>query len=460
MVRDLMIDIKERDFVFSDKSNSSIPVFDVVWGNLFEADETIDALICNIIIPEAYWSVIKYTDNEFTCKFVSKYVPNENTFRIRLVSIKKGVYGLFSNMRGQFGLPVSSYALSKNVSSPLTACMLPFIDIDGEFIVRMVKNSHLEELDKAYVYSSKESDIFVDYSDNQAAQILSLCAPGNHYRYPILGIGITNYLNSVVTHTDLPEVIEAQFLADKKPIQEASFDSETGDLTTNFSPENEEADKNLESVENLNSNFFRLFTDEYIRKNTVLNELTDLDFINMLGDYTNFIDILFFRDSNTTTLRIADKVENGRFDAYGNIIEDNEYLIVTSTLEANTIIMFDDENEDDIKDAPVFIINDTDETRLYISLIEQPYWITEECHKCFILLKRSVVRYMIRKTQFTNGNGLYIVPQTSNNVKNMLGFVQDVHTGRLLGIVSNSTNISDITLEEITQHIYATKVND
>ena len=183
MVRDLMIDIKERDFVFSDKSNSSIPVFDVVWGNLFEADETIDALICNIIIPEAYWSVIKYTDNEFTCKFVSKYVPNENTFRIRLVSIKKGVYGLFSNIRGQFGLPVSSYALSKNVSSPLTACMLPFIDIDGEFIVRMVKNSHLEELDKAYVYSSKESDIFVDYSDNQAAQILSLCAPGNHYRY-------------------------------------------------------------------------------------------------------------------------------------------------------------------------------------------------------------------------------------------------------------------------------------
>ena len=67
---------------------------------------------------------------------------------------------------------------------------------------------------------------------------------------------------------------------------------------------------------------------------------------------------------------------------------------------------------------------------------------------------------MIRKTQFTNGKGLYIVPQTSNNVKNMLGFVQDVHTGRLLGIVSNSTNISDITLEEITQHIYATKVND
>lgn len=455
-----MIDMKERDFVFSDKSNSSIPVFDVVWGNLFDADETIDVLICNIIVPEAYWSVIKYTDNELICRFKTKYIPNENTFRIRVVSIKNGIYGLFNDIRGQFGLPVSSYALSKNVSSPLPACMLPFIDIDGEFTVRMVKNSHLEELDKAYVYSAKESDIFVDYSDNQSAQMLSLCAPGNSYRYPTLGIGITSYLNCVVEHTDLSDIMEKQFLSDSKPIQEASFDSETGDLTLNFSPENEIADSDLENVENLNSAFFKLFTDEYIRKNTVLNELTDLDFISMLSDYTNFIDILFFKDSNTTSFKIADKVENGKFDAYGNVVEDNDYLIVTSTLEANTIIMFDDEKEDEVKDAPIFIINDTDETRLYTSLIEQPYWITEECHKCFILLKRAVVRYMIKKTQFANGKGLYVVPQTSSNVKNMLGFVQDVHTGRLLGIVSNSTNISDITLEEITQYIYATKVND
>ena len=455
-----MIDMKERDFVFSDKSNSSIPVFDVVWGNLFDADETIDVLICNIIVPEAYWSVIKYTDNELICRFKTKYIPNENTFRIRVVSIKNGIYGLFNDIRGQFGLPVSSYALSKNVSSPLPACMLPFIDIDGEFTVRMVKSSHLEELDKAYVYSAKESDIFVDYSDNQSAQMLSLCAPGNSYRYPTLGIGITSYLNCVVEHTDLSDIMEKQFLSDSKPIQEASFDSETGDLTLDFSPENEIADSDLENVENLNSAFFKLFTDEYIRKNTVLNELTDLDFISMLSDYTNFIDILFFKDSNTTSFKIADKVENGKFDAYGNVVEDNDYLIVTSTLEANTIIMFDDEKEDEVKDAPIFIINDTDETRLYTSLIEQPYWITEECHKCFILLKRAVVRYMIKKTQFANGKGLYAVPQTSSNVKNMLGFVQDVHTGRLLGIVSNSTNISDITLEEITQYIYATKVND
>lgn len=120
--------------------------------------------------------------------------------------------------------------------------------------------------------------------------------------------------------------------------------------------------------------------------------------------------------------------------------------------------MFDDEKEDEIKDAPLFIINDNDETRLYTALVEQPYWITETCHKCFILKRRSTIKYMIKQEQFRIGKGLYIVPQTSANIKNMLGLIQDVNTGRLLGIVSNSTNISDITLDEITQHIYATQI--
>lgn len=67
---------------------------------------------------------------------------------------------------------------------------------------------------------------------------------------------------------------------------------------------------------------------------------------------------------------------------------------------------------------------------------------------------------MIGQEQFRAGKGLHIVPQLSENIKNMVGLVQDVHTGRLLGIVSDSTNINDITLDEITQHIYATQITD
>ena len=455
-----MIDMKERDLLFEDKSNSSTPVFDVIWGNVLEADDTTDVLICNIIIPEMYWSMIKYENRQLTVRFKSPYMPNTGNFRIRLLRFQNSKYSLFWNIRGEFGLPASSFVLSKNISAPISACMLPFIDMDGDFTVKLVQNAQMEELDKAYIYSSKETDINVGYSDNQAAQLLSICNPGNSYRYPTSGVGITRYVNTVISHTDFAERLESQFESDDKRIVEANFDNTNCNLDVLFIHESEKKDTGLIPISELAVDFFGLFDDDYVRRNIVLNEVGELDFINLLKEYTNFLEIIFFPDHSTAKTRIADNVVPGRFDEYGNVIDSNEYFIVKATLDANTIIMFDNPEDDRIKDSPVFTINDIDESSLYTSLIGQPYWITETCHKCFILLKRSVARYMIKQDAFRNEKGLYTIPQTSSNVKNMIAMAQDIHTGRLLGIVSNNTNISDITLDEITQHIYAIKEND
>lgn len=455
MVRDIMLDIKERDILFEDKSNSNLPVFHTIWGNIFDEDEAVEVLICNIIIPENYWRSIEYQNDEFICQFVSAYVPDTRNFRVRLVAIKDGHYSLFAAIRGDFGIPVNSYAISKNIAAPISACMLPYIDIDGEFIVKMVRNPNSEILDRAYIYSSKITDLNINFSDDQASQLLTLCAPGKSYRYPTTGVGITKYLNAVISHSDLQSVLETQFDADNKPILSADFDSSSCNLDVLCNPEKAVEDKNLESVDNLNFGFFDAFTDDYIRRNIVLNELTDTDFISLLNRYGNVLDIILFEEASTTTKRIADSVINGKFDVEGNIEESDEYYIVSATLDGGTIIMFKDEAEDSFNDSPVFIINDYDETRLYTSLIEQPYWINEVCHKCAVLNKRSTIRYMISKEQFRNGKGLFIVDQTSNNIKNMLALVQDSTTGRLLGVVSNSTNISDVVLDELTQHIYA-----
>lgn len=459
MVRDIILDMNERDLLMEDKSNTTIPKFDSVWGNIFDEDEEIDVLICNIIIPEAYWSMIGYEDGEMTCIFKASYMPDTRNFRIRILGLRNGKYYVFSRIRGEFGLPVNSYVLSKNISAPISACMLPFIDIDGEFIVKLVQNSKNEVLDKAYIYSAKSTDISINYSDDQASQLLSLCAPGKYYRYPTTGVGITKYLNCVIDHSDLFKVLEEQFDADYKPIQQADFDNETCKLDVLCSPESETEDVGLDSIDALNTTFFSLFTDEYVRKNIVLNELSDSDFIELMNGYPNVLNLLLFTDYTTSVTRIANLVEPGKFNGVGDIVASNDYYIVSATLEANSIIMFDDEKEDEVKDAPIFIVNDNDESRLYTALVEQPYWITETCHKCFILKRRAVVKYMIRQDRFRNGKGLFVVPQTSANIKNLLGLVQDINTGRLLGIVSNSTNIKDMTLDEITQHIYATQNN-
>lgn len=455
-----MLDMKERDLSLVDKSSVSEPVFDSVWGNFFEEDEANDILLCNIIIPEAYWSMINYDNGEFSCRFKASYMPDARNFRIRLVALRAGVYSLFGNIRGEMGIQVSSYALSKNIAAPISASMLPFIDIDGNYLIKFAKSAVNEVLDKAYIYSAKKTDIMVDFSDDQASQLLSLCGPGKSYRYPTTGVGITKYLNAVIAHSDLLEVLEEQFMLDNKPIEEADFDNLTGGLQVVSRPEMETTDTGLENISNLNREFFTRFTDDFVRRNTVLNEVGDNDFISSLNNYNRFLAILLFKDSSTTATRINDRIQEGRFDGEGKIIPDSDYFIVSATLEPNTVIMFDDELEDSVSDAPVFIVNDNDETRLYTSLVEQVYWVSERCHKCFVLKKRSVVSYMIRKSQFQNDKGLYIIPQTSDNIKNMLGLVQDDITGRLLGVVSSSTNISDMTLDEVTQYIYATHLTD
>lgn len=454
-----MLDMSERDLLLSDKSSPTEPVFDSVWGSLFDEDARNDVLICNIIIPEAYWKMAKYTDNEVCFRFTASYKPVAATFRIRPVALKNGNYNLFSGIRGDFGIPVSSYALSRNIAAPINASMLPYVDIDGEFTVKLVKSELNELLDKAYIYSSKATDITIGYSDDQASQLLSICNPGNSYRYPTTGVGITKYLNSVVAHSDLEDVLEKQFNSDSKPIKEADFDNETCRLDVIATPEQEQSDTGLDSIENMAVDFFSLFDDEYVRRNIVLNELSDVDFLSLLNDYPYILELFIFIDDTTTSTRITSNVEAGAFDADGNIIQSEDYYIVTATVDSNSIVMFDDESEDEVKDAPIFIINDDDQSRIYTALIEQPYWITAQCHKCMVLKERSTIKYMIRQDKFLAGNGLYIIPQTSSNLKNIAGLVQDENTGRLLGVISNNTNISDMTLDEITQHIYATQVN-
>lgn len=454
-----MVDLTERDLLLADSTNySSEPIFSVLWGNIFDEDEAFGDLICNILIPEGYWSMIKYVDNEFICYFNSPYVPNTRNFRVRLVGFKDGQYSLFRSIRGDFGLPAFSYVNGRNIAAPISASYLPMVDINGYYKTRFIQNSLTEELDKVYIYSAQATDLSIGFSDNQASQLLTLCAPGKSYRYPTTGVGIVRYLNQVIEHTDLQETLQSQFEADKKSIKSAQFDTDTGKLSVIATPEQEIKETPL-SIDLLDVDFFTQFTDEFVRRNVVLDELSDIEFIKLLNSYPNTLNLLLFIDESTVIKRLTDSVIPGRFDSMGNIIESDEFYIVSATIDGGSIIMFDDEDEDNIDDSPIFIVNDTDETRLYTSLVAQPYWIADNCHKCFILNHRATIKYMIRQSQYQSGKGLFIVPQTSSNIKNMLGIVQDSNTGRLLGLVSNATNISDITLDEITRHIYATHIN-
>lgn len=463
MVRDILIDIDGRDLLFRDVRDENEASFDVLWGSVFDWDTQTDTEICNILIPRAYWESVKVVGGEVKVCFTSVYKAVEKPFRVRLLSKDRDgsleVYG--GGYRGMAGQPAYCYFCGSEVAEELEVCQLPCIDIDGEFLVKIVLSDIDEGLDRAYIYSSKTTDIEIGYSDDQAGRLLAICAPGKSYRYPTTGVGITSYLNSVVEHSDLAESMERQFAADGKIIQNASFDSTSGSFSMRFNGEKAREDEGLTDKSLLDIGLLTRYDDEYVKRNIVITEEDDLDYISRLDGYTDFVDIVFFKDESCVTELLCDHVTEGkRFNASGMPIKDPAYNIVSATVEAGTIIMFDDEDENAMDNMPVFIINGREEERLYTHLVGQPMYISERCYKCAVIEKRSTLQYVIRKDRFTAGKGVYAVPQISQNIKRLLSVAVDAATGRIVGIVSKNTSISDVSLSEVTYSIYASREND
>ena len=368
MVRDILIDIAEKDLLLSNKRDETEPCFDVLWGHIFNSDKTTDYLICNILIPKAYWDIVKYDENlTFVCHFLSPYKPESKPFRLRLIKADKvggeDVFERFDDavMRGKFGLAVNSYAFNRNIAEPIHASQLPYIDMEGEYLAKFVKNRQEEGLDRAYVYSSKVTDFHIGLSDDQSGQLLGLCAPGKSYRYPTTGVGITSYLNGVIAHSDLADKLIEQFDGDQKTIQNASFDATTGILNMQFNPESETEDTGLIDVDALDHSLLTDYTDEFVKRNTVITEMGDLDYISLLSEYHDFLDIVLFQDENTQVSLIADDViYNKCFNENGLPVNNASYCIVSATVDENTIIMFDYQFDSYMENMPAFILNNID----------------------------------------------------------------------------------------------------
>lgn len=245
MVKDILLDIKEQDVLLADTASNNEPCFDVRWsGN-----------VCNIIIPAIYTNYVFYDANgEFTCKVKISYKPLASafSFAIQLVNGTSPVSG------GN----AASYIYGSLEKTLLKASQLPIINTDGTYRLLFKRSS-----ESVLVYSGEESDFAIGPSDNQNAQLITLCGPGKNYRYPTTGIDITKYLNSVVAQTDLQEQIQNQFNADNKTIYSAEFDSQTGDLETFFSAEKEQDDdtSTLTPIAELDTSVIDNMTDDEIR---------------------------------------------------------------------------------------------------------------------------------------------------------------------------------------------------
>lgn len=220
MARDILMDIGKGDLLINDRSNQNEPCFVGEWstsGNL------------KVCIPTSFF---KKNNLDFKHPGAFSFRVNIPFYNGENATFFFFVY-VFDEENPNYTLLVYSEFLRAYIFDGKLGSIkhghFPLIDIDHEFRI-----CHTED-NKMIIYSAKETDFTIGNSDNQVAQLLSLCAPGKYYRYPTTGIDITKYINTAVVNTDLAKTVTEQFDADGMSVQEMSFDSVTGDMKVLFS---------------------------------------------------------------------------------------------------------------------------------------------------------------------------------------------------------------------------------
>ena len=464
MTRDILVDIKENDIILSGSQDKSTVFYKVIWGNILPTDDE-SCLYANVIIPIKYLNTIKYDQETllYTCFIKIPYYPSSQNFRIRLVTESGGEYQLIDNQNTPVpnNIPAFTYAFNRLLPKKINASQLPFINIDGEFLIS-IKKTQNDNFNRAYIYSADETDFEIGFSDDQAAQLLAICAAGKYYRYPMAGVGVTDYINSVVSHTNLGSKLTDQFQRNTIPVQSASFDADTGNLNAVFSNEPDpDPDLNLTPKDKLDISILRIADDDFIRRTqTVVSEVEDSEYLDTVMQYDMLFNLFFFNDTTSTLTRLAETMRNGVIKPDGSIVDGgDDELIISARIRFESVIAFDlpDYNYDK---HPSFILTHPDTGELlYKSLVGESYGIRDNCKKCGVSMVDAIISYGIRRSDYQKGAGLFLVVKTEENWKNLLSVVTDNTTGRLLGIVTSSSNISDAVLDVTNNNLLIMKQN-
>lgn len=247
-VRDILVNVNSGDLIFSTGDMSSHIFFDIIWGKLFSNDSS-SKLYANVIVPVRKLNKLVADDqNRYLLYAKAAYYPYNTPFVVRLVSENNGTYTKIQQSSCAF--PVESNAcFPDGDKTRINASELPYINIDGDYLFKLEFGSG--NVNTAYVYTANSTDLLVGGSDLQSSQLLSICEPGKYYRYPITGIGATNYIGSVVSHTELGDKVMEQFKNNGMSVQDADFNSRTGELQVIFFNEDVEEETGLKNVSDL-----------------------------------------------------------------------------------------------------------------------------------------------------------------------------------------------------------------
>lgn len=467
MVRDILIDIDSSDVRFNKNLDKNSLIFDTVWGDLFDTDRDDNIVYLNIIVPTNYIQYLIYnTNNIFQCNIKASYYPIATNFYIRFVVCINEIYSKIPNMQ----LPELSQAKAYNYGNSSLVDLVPtqlmFINTEGYYTV-LFRKEVTYNIPNAEIYSMAEEDLIYDKSDDQSAKLLAICGPGKSYRYPTTGVAITDYINGVVENSDLSQTLIDEFEKNMTSIQDAEFDSNTGNLSVSQSQEQEEELEVTLSKDELDMGLIGTTDDEYLRylaTNTISEDVDYPTFLNDIAERNDIFRIYGLENAKLIVLNDSSKQNTGYSfvkDGYGGYyseIAKSGYYVVTANLKKNDIVRF--KLTDDV---PVVFITKTNNISEQESFDTK--WVNlfnrEEYGSCGIIKDECYIHYCIKANKFkTEECGVFKLNINDNGLQDLLVIVQDIHTSRLLGYVTSNSNITNVQMHKITGQIFLTKVTD
>ena len=463
MKQDIHINVDSKDVVLKRNVPTNTVIYETVWGKLFDTD-TDDLLYANVIVPWKYEGTVKISqDGNYTCHAHIPYCPNECDFMIRIVIDKGGVYEL-ANPAQLLIAPCISNLENFSLFEPIYACKLPLISIEGYFTIMFRKESAYYDT-VARIYSFGITDLNVCLALPQESHLLSICDYGKLYRYPLTGVGITRYINSIVAHTNLAEKTQNEFMADNIPVYSASFNAITGKLSVQASEGTlYREEPKLTDIASLDMSVFDKMTDDLLQYyNTLLptSGYNWASFLNIIQ--TALLYNLFYCPKSTMEIEYStpDYVyDNYGFNNDGSFAEKPPFGVVEQILgfkvPAETLVALESSSRQ-------FLVKKTDEGNaapLYWSASDANYPEGEYAGKYCVYTKEECVIYIQKTTDTsssptptTSGGLLAVLDINEGVLDDMVIITQNNTTGKLMTYLTSKTNILSVTVNTQNQLI-------
>lgn len=464
MVKDILLNIDASDVRFTDKSDSAAVYYETIWGNVFDTD-TANILYLNIVVPQAQSKLLTFDGNgDFSCNIQTAYHPEDRDFYVRFVILQNGEYKQFSSSSLPSSARAKSYFDDFYNLQAISACQLLNIDENGYYEVVI----HNSDTLSAEIYSSENSDLLYGESDDQSAKLLSLCAPGKNYRFPITGVGITDYINTVIDHTNLSERMISEFKSNSTPVISASFDNTSGNLKVEQSSE-EEQDLDFEDLTDSDYEIIQAADDAFIRKYTLSTADTDITASDIILELASLVDVYAIyelEDVEKTVLQdtklpgyalVFDTNTNGECGFTG--LKNSNFVAVSAELNPGDLIYLNNRKQLSYTDGSTekqatvpFVFTSPDKTFNGSATNDDSYYkkvaVTSNkttYDECAIIMKKCKLFYSCLVDDLNNAkNCIYKIEVNNLSVKNLLVLVNDHITGRLIAYTSANTDISSI----------------